>query len=440
VKDNTKSRQKLPFPLADSSTIDSGLTAAEAARALRVSIPTLKQLCARGALASYRTPGGHLRISARAVEDYRNPMKPTRSDRAPCGVIQNRREHVEELNLEAQEVRAKRELAKLRREDEEERHQAEQQLELAEQERRDLDERARAERQEQATRQARERRRRAWETKWFEFAAKSLPGGVPNEIKFFVQRAVRERLSECAPDESDRVVETLVLSACEEALEPWKRRNEIEEIIEVAQRELPPQVRSLRLGTRYDPPLTEWEALAKQEARKVIGGLRPGSSRAEVQAAALQATRRIVGQYEQRELEKAHRDSMEVLLTWVYGDEARDAVRSALELLPIGCGRAQMERIRNKVLAPILEKQRAAEEAKRKEAQATSDTDRLLWHVHVYIEERCRHDPRNFYERYLLSEKIKQKIRPKMIQQFLGGELDEDEARDFVEEAVDEMW
>ena len=110
-------------------------SASEAAALLGVSIPTLKRMVAEGRLESFRTPGGHLRILAESVdtlrESKRERFRPVR-DASP--VLQNRRERLEELTLEAQEVRARRELAKLQREDQEEAERQDAEEETREQE------------------------------------------------------------------------------------------------------------------------------------------------------------------------------------------------------------------------------------------------------------------------------------------------------------------
>jgi serine phosphatase RsbU (regulator of sigma subunit) len=78
-------------------------------------------MVADGTLEGFRTPGGHLRATAegiQAVKDQREARP--RTVRDASGVLQNHRERLEELTLEAQEMRVKRELAKLQREEREE--------------------------------------------------------------------------------------------------------------------------------------------------------------------------------------------------------------------------------------------------------------------------------------------------------------------------------
>ena len=96
-------------------------SASEAAALLGVSIPTLKRMVAEGRLDAFRTPGGHFRITAESIEALREQRQTRpRPVRDASPVLQNRRERLEELTLEAQEHRARRELEKLRREEQEE--------------------------------------------------------------------------------------------------------------------------------------------------------------------------------------------------------------------------------------------------------------------------------------------------------------------------------
>ena len=74
-----------------------------------------------GTLEGFRTPGGHLRVTADSIESVKSQRDGrTRPVREASPVLQNRRERIEELTLEAQEHRAKRELTKLEREEQEE--------------------------------------------------------------------------------------------------------------------------------------------------------------------------------------------------------------------------------------------------------------------------------------------------------------------------------
>ena len=157
-------------------------SASEAATLLGVSIPTLKRMVAEGSLGSFRTPGGHVRILADSIEalrEHRKERVPPVREASP--ILQNRRERLEELVLEAQEVRARRELARLQREDHEEAEK--QQAEEEDQEQEAAERQAELEReqerleQKEAEDQARkeaERARADFRYRWLEEANRAL--------------------------------------------------------------------------------------------------------------------------------------------------------------------------------------------------------------------------------------------------------------------------
>ena len=61
--------------LDDEMTI---LTAKEAAKYLRVSLYTLKEIESEGGLTPFRTPGGHRRYSLKMLEEYRKYLGKSR--------------------------------------------------------------------------------------------------------------------------------------------------------------------------------------------------------------------------------------------------------------------------------------------------------------------------------------------------------------------------
>ena len=61
-------------------------SAAEAARLLRVSIPTLKRMCDAGEIPCFRTPGGHLRIPADGLKNFQGKATGSTTS-APSSVL-----------------------------------------------------------------------------------------------------------------------------------------------------------------------------------------------------------------------------------------------------------------------------------------------------------------------------------------------------------------
>lgn len=92
----------------------------EAARLLGLSAPTVRRMAADGELESFKTSGGHLRIPRESIEAMRTGHAEKREAAGPSPVLRNRRERLEELTIEAQEHRARRELRKLREEEQQE--------------------------------------------------------------------------------------------------------------------------------------------------------------------------------------------------------------------------------------------------------------------------------------------------------------------------------
>ncbi|HEV2378379.1 MAG TPA: helix-turn-helix domain-containing protein [Terriglobia bacterium] len=116
----------------------------ETAGMLGVSIPTVKRMVEDGLLEAFRTPGGHRRVLAESVEAVKDQRQAkVRPVRGPSPVLQNRRERLEELTLEAQEHRARHELEKLRRQEQAEAEQleaeAQARTEAAERRRREIE-------------------------------------------------------------------------------------------------------------------------------------------------------------------------------------------------------------------------------------------------------------------------------------------------------------
>ena len=76
---------------------------AEAARLLRVSILTLKRMCATRDIPFFKTSGEHLCIPVNGLKSIQGKAGGSTTS-TPSSVLQSRRERVEELNLESQEL------------------------------------------------------------------------------------------------------------------------------------------------------------------------------------------------------------------------------------------------------------------------------------------------------------------------------------------------
>ncbi|HTQ59988.1 MAG TPA: hypothetical protein VMI32_07190 [Candidatus Solibacter sp.] len=297
----------------------------------------------------------------------------------------------------------------------------------------------RAERKERAARESLAKQRRAWENEQIEFALRSLPRSDFSQAKQAVVHAIRDALKGIEPNDPASTISCAVDSAVQSVLAPIRREQAIERAIMESFGELPFEIRKIRLFSLSDAPLTEWEARAFRQAREAISGLSLNATAVEIRAAASQGVKRVAQQYANEKNESSHRRAIESMLNRVNGDKEKIAVREALDRLPVGCASVELQRAFDAVLTPIRERAKAAEETKRKEMKAEWDAERCLWRVREYIEELARDGDcnLNFWDRFQLAEKIKNRIRPRLIQHVLRGEADDGFARELIEEAVD---
>jgi hypothetical protein len=286
-------------------------------------------------------------------------------------------------------------------------------------------------RQEEARRQAAREaeaqvRRRNWEANWLDYALKLLPSEVPQSLELDVHQAVADLLPRIDADQPHQLTQRLIQAVIEKALQPWHRRKEIEKIIEQASNQLPVYARS------WSSTPSEWDARAMRAAADCIAKLGDAASLAEIRATAVEAGNMVRAEYNAWKAGEDHRQACEQIVGWVFdGDDAREAVRQALDNLSIGATRTQMEKARDAALAPF----RAA-------ARAAADAERYLNHVASYIqklgnEETCEWDLGDYFERHNLATKLGTKLRPLLIQKLLAETLDGDGAHRFIEEWLD---
>jgi hypothetical protein len=364
------------------------------------------------------------------------------SSRLPSGAgPTEQRQRVEQKRGELEEMRVSRDVRQLR--DQERQEKADRRAAAAAELQAEAEERERAQRQRQqlrleevhraealqrAAREAEDRdRRREWETHWLEAALKLLPSDVPRSFEPDVHQAVAALLPKLDAQQPEHFTKRLVEAVIDKALQPWRRRKEIEKIIEQARDQLPPLVRS------WSKTPNEWDARAMRAAADAIAQLGEDAPLAKILATAVEAGNGVCAEYEVWKAGEDQRRACEQMVQWVSdGQKAREAVQAALEKLPVGATREKMENARDAALAPF----RAA-------AKAASDADRYLEHVGDYIEklgnERTGEwDLGSWSERYGIGEKLRAKLRPLLIQTLIDEKLDVDEAHEFIEEWLDE--
>jgi hypothetical protein len=348
-------------------------------------------MCAEGRLQSFVTPGGHRRVALADIEAIQNgDADPKRSSAGqfPSPTVQQKKERIEELHLTIQERKARTALRELedqereRAEQEEAARQAEAQE--ARRVRRDIEaDRARRDRErDNADAEARATQaRQEWEAQWLRAMLGELPQDVPPELKLEVAEVIRQELSrlyQSSAGHAEDLVEVTLRVAVDKALRPWRRSKEAARAANDALNQLPVFARGI-----WGQP-TEWELRAREEALSAIAALPEAAGSAQMSAAAIAAVKRVAQVYEQQEAQA-----------------------------------------------------RAAREAEHAKARLEAEAEMHLCRVFSYLSElEADLEGWDFEgERYEYSKRIKQAIKPELIEAL---PLDFISGRERVEQLVDE--
>ncbi|MFZ0213591.1 MAG: helix-turn-helix domain-containing protein [Candidatus Acidiferrales bacterium] len=408
------------------------LNVREAAEALGFSVRSVKRAAQDGSLRYFLTPGKHYRFRRADLEAFAQGRTGSGFEAPASSTLQNRRERIAELNLEGQEIRSRRQLEEIRREDEESRREREESVRRAEQERTEQRQRERIEQDRQAAHEAAARERIVWENQFLSDALTALPHDAPPDVILAAGEAVRESLAPFGPGETQQLITIVVSAAIKRALASWTRSKEVACIVKKAEELLPVLAR-----IAFSEP-TEWQNRFRAAASEAIRALPADASIEEIRAEAHQTARKIAADFERVQMEKIHfrdcRLAVDLVAFRVLPDDcerASQTVRDSLARLPIGCDGESISKAASRALAPFLRRKEAGEQA-----------ECYLRHIAIYIEELgapgADWDLGDFFERRDLAEKLEKKIRPKLIQQLLAGEIeDEEDAQEFIEDFVD---
>ena len=304
---------------------------------LHMSIPTIKRMVAEGQLEAYRTPGGHLRILAESVEAVREGRRQgqARPVRDASPILHNRRERLEELTLDAQELRARRELEKLRREETEEAEQRESEAEEREREQAErlkalAVEQARIERQVAQDEQRREAEQEliAFQSRWLDAATELLTvrelrwlsAEERKEILDVLEAEITKRQPQDEP-RMMRIVGHALVAVVERFSADRQARERRNRIVEDALRRL----------SFYATDAERTQAAAA--IRESLSHLPDDAEEFEVRAAAGEAVRPVYQAVEKRLLDKRLIEWAGWKLPW--GSDDRDRVRLRRECAEI---------------------------------------------------------------------------------------------------------
>jgi hypothetical protein len=301
-----------------------------------------------------------------------------------------------------------------------------------------FEERARARQAEQdeaARRQAQAtaaQMRRQWEEGKIEWALSGLPRDCPAEIRLSVKDRVREALKDLTPASAKGMVDQVVRAATETALEPYYAARRIVEAVESA-------VQALPYYARYqDSP---WELEARTAARAAVNKLGGGQDGATLRAAARAAVAPIARKFEHQRL---MRQLIEQERFWGIGTateaERKAALKdlsAALQSLPIGTSKEDMEEAKREALEPHSKALRRRLRDAQRQAEAREVAEKGVRHLrhHLFVDfEWDSHE-----ERMERQEELIQDLRPHLEELAQAGQVTAADVEDYVEEWVDEQ-
>lgn len=211
-----------------------------------------------------------------------------------------------------------------------------------------------ADRRQQA-RAEREARRQTWFEQWQEYGLRTVPAEARNQVEIALFEAISRVLVRLEPQQDRAITQRLVDAGVEQVLGPWRRRREIEQIIQDAADQLPCQARN------YCEP-TQWQIRATQAARAAIHQLDQDASLPEIEAAARQAVELIAKEFQGRKAAEAdaelradviRRGSLPRDLNEKGQALARAAIVKALGIMPQGSSYGELAKVRDSAIVPF---------------------------------------------------------------------------------------
>jgi excisionase family DNA binding protein len=414
----------------------------QTAHLLGISPPTVRRMVAEREIESFRTPGGHLRITRESAEAARTGRKDKREAAGPSPVLRNRRERVEELALEAQELRAQREIEKLRREQDEEQAQLEAEAEAQERQADREAEAARLRLERLRIQQAREREQRqaerelqAFRSHWLDHVEKVL-----GEFRFswLSQGQRRELLRICEAKigmhqvtDAPRMPVTIERTICA-TTEPWNHDRQAKESRD--------KIARVALWSLPAGAADREKAQAARLIQQALEELPANAADFELRAAAEESIESLLQSIEKRELRQEVTDWALRQLPWSATEAEKNSLRreclEVLAELPADISEAEarghVEEL-TKEASKEIEDREAERERERRKAQ---HVNRGVQEVFSYLLELKRDGEISSDELWdsELRHELEQAVRDE-----LEGELSGDEDSGEVSEIVKEI-
>jgi excisionase family DNA binding protein len=455
-------RLKLHTQTVKNAVKDSASSASsvsDAAVRLGVSIPTIKRMVREHTLEGFHTPGGHLRVTAENIEAVKGRQALPRP--VMSSVLQDRRERLEELTLQAQEYRAKRELERLRIEEQRETAEREAEAQAREQEAAERREELRLERRRLELERAKEARRRerqsteerearkaerelaAFRTRWLDHVAKAV---TARQYAWLIVAQQKEILQELEteigrrqPGDEPRMA-AIINRSLEALVYPHRAAHDAQQgRLRCAERAL----RSLPWGAT-EPEKLRGAAAVREALGRISPGPDPETFECEIRLAAEAAIEPIRQKVERRSL-------CDRMLAWAVrqlpqtGND-RDAAglrRECTDILAELPANASEREVREALQPPIQEAReqiRERQSAKDRQARIESLIDQGLSEVSIYLlqlRQEGQIDDEDFFDPQFTAD-VKKAVRQDLEAELTGSESAK-EVRNLARDLIDEL-
>ena len=275
------------------------------------------------------------------------------------------------------------------------------------------------------------------------YALRCVPDDAPRDLELDVHGQVANALTALQIDQPEFAVRRVIEAAVEKALIPWRRQAQRRQAIDAAIDCLPFQL-------RHNRDFADQKQAAIRIAAHAVDQAHPDDDYDSLEAAAKHAVGPILKAFE-------HAQVSEQVVAWTIvrgatsreDDEAKELVRTALAKLPVGSSRAQMERVRDEALIPLLiriaDRERAevatAEEHRRRQA-AEWRVQSQMGYIDDYLQGSYAYDDSysGVYERLGDARRLRAAIRGALVEECVADPtLDDDDIRSRIEELVDEL-
>lgn len=284
-----------------------------------------------------------------------------------------------------------------------------------------------------------EQRRLQWIHQWTEYAFSSLPRDLPREVELEVHGSVQQALSGLQMGQPAAITTRLVQAAVERALRPWKRKQEIERAVRAGMAKLAWEV-------RHGSDFAELKQRAWRAAAGAISKLHENANYDEKVAAASWAVEPIDREYQ-------HLLVCKRILTWTFvvgasddeQDAAKEAVRKALTVQPVGVKLKQLEQVKETALVPfkaaVVQREKAAQQnseqrARRRDAEWKAETE--LSHIARYLQQEFDFDGEHA-EMCREAARLRPLIREALIENLLQNpNMSGEDIRNVIEDLIED--